>query len=31
MSKTTQMKGAFWNIRWLNKSGRIICLASFIR
>jgi hypothetical protein len=31
MSKTTQMKWTFWNIRGLNKTGRINCLASFIR
>jgi exonuclease III len=24
------MKGAFWNIRGLNKSGRMKCLADFI-
>jgi exonuclease III len=30
MLKHNQMKGAFWNIRGLNKVGRVNCLASFI-
>jgi exonuclease III len=31
MLKHNQMKGAFWNIRGLNKAGRVNCLANFIK
>jgi hypothetical protein len=30
MIETNQMIGGFWNIRGLNKSGRLKCLADFI-
>jgi hypothetical protein len=31
MRKKLKMRGAFWNIRGLNKSGRLNCLADFVR
>jgi exonuclease III len=30
MQKLVIMKGAIWNIRGLNKDGRIKCLSDFI-
>jgi hypothetical protein len=29
--KHNQMKGAFWNIRDLNKASRVNCLANFMK